>query len=64
MLEGGFGRTAVDETRGGRLGCDEVGRYRCGICVFNDGSKACNSVKSRVVEYLSHLDQKSPTKAQ
>ena len=52
VLEGGFGRIEVDESGGGALDC-EGGRYCCGMWAFSNGSSACNSVRSRVVEYLN-----------
>jgi len=42
--------------------CDEAGRYWCGICALSNCSGACNSVKSRVVEYLENSRQKHQTK--
>jgi hypothetical protein len=63
VLEGGLGRIAVGESRRGVLGCDEGGRYRCGMWLFSNGSSACNSVRSRVVEYLNDSHQKPPNGA-
>lgn len=51
-LEGGLGRIAVGEKGREVLSCNEAGRYCCGMCTFSNGNSACNSVKSRVVEYL------------
>lgn len=53
VLKGEFGRIAVGERGGTLLDCEEAGRYCCGMCPFSDGNSACNSVKSRVVEYLN-----------
>ena len=52
VLEGGLGRIAVGEKGRGVSDRDEAGRYWCGICALSNGNSACNSVKSRVVEYL------------
>lgn len=55
VTEMGLGKTVVDETEGGTLDCNEVERYRCGICAFNNGNSVCKSVMSKVVEYLKVL---------
>ena len=57
-----MGRIAVGEKGREALDCDEVGRYWCGMCAFSEGNSACNSVKSRVVEYLRNSCQQSQTK--
>lgn len=53
VLEAGLGRIAVGEMGRGTLDCDEAGRYCDGIYAFSNGNSACNSVMSRVVEYLN-----------
>ena len=58
LLEGGLGRIAVDEKSGGVLDCDETGRYCDGMCAFSNGNSTCNSVISRVVEYLNDSSKK------
>lgn len=52
VFGGGLGRIAVGEKGRRAWDSDEFGRYLCGMCAFSNGSSPCNSVKSRVVEYL------------
>ena len=59
----GLGRIAVGEKGREVLDCDEVGRYCCGMCALSDGNNACNSVKSKVVEYLNDSHQNPPNRA-
>ena len=56
-VETGMGKTAVGETGGGMLDCDEAERYCDGICAFNNGKSVCKSVMSKVVEYLKDSRQ-------
>jgi len=63
VLEGGFGRVALGEMGRDALGGDEVGRYCCGMWAFSNGNSPCNSVKSRVVEYLNDSHEKPPNEA-
>ena len=62
VLGGGLGRIAVGEKGREVPDCDEAGKYCCGMCAFSDGNSACNSVKSRVVEYLKTYRQRLPKK--
>jgi len=63
VLEGGFGRIAVGEKGRDVLGGDEAGRYCFGMWAFSNGKSPCNSVKSRVVEYLNDSHEKPPNEA-
>ena len=57
-----MGRIAVGEKGREAPDCDEAAKYCCGMYAFSDGNSACNSVKSRVVEYLKNYRQRLPKK--